>query len=298
MSTNQIDTNRIHWQDIVGNDDVKVGYFDDDIVIIDNVKALVSPSPTQLKMNLMTICLAGHAQATLDGEPITMKQFDVIICPPNSAFGDFMISPDFEFKAMFFTSHILQNFLREKMTVWNELIYIRKQHLLSMKQADADYFSHFYSLLQHCLDETEQSPYRTEIVQSLLRSGFLSVCGQMKVLMEDVNQQPQMKLPMTLFQRFLNLLEQQPVRHRTVDSYAAELFVTPKYLSSVCKKQSGKTASDWITQQVLVDIRYQLKHTDLSIKQICVQMGFPNPSFFGKFVKRHFGMTPVELRNS
>ena len=49
---------------------------------------------------------------------------------------------------------------------------------------------------------------------------------------------------------------------------------------------------------MLADIRYYLKHTDLSIKQICARMGFPNPSFFGKYVKEHFGMTPTQLRNS
>ena len=47
---------------------------------------------------------------------------------------------------------------------------------------------------------------------------------------------------------------------------------------------------------VMEDIRYYLKQTDLSIKQICDQLGFPNTSFFGKYVKEHFGCTPTQLR--
>ena len=35
-----------------------------------------------------------------------------------------------------------------------------------------------------------------------------------------------------------------------------------------------------------------------SIKQICDRLGFPNPSFFGKYVKDHFGMTPLEFRRT
>ena len=65
-----------------------------------------------------------------------------------------------------------------------------------------------------------------------------------------------------------------------------------------CKKNSGKTANEWITEHVLEDIRYYLRQTDLSIKQICDKLAFPNPSFFGKYVKDHFGMTPLEFRNS
>ena len=77
-----------------------------------------------------------------------------------------------------------------------------------------------------------------------------------------------------------------------------ELPFAPKYLTAICKKNSGKTANEWITEHVLEDIRYYLRHTDLSIKQICDRLGFPNSSFFGKYVKDHFGVTPLEFRNS
>ena len=86
------------------------------------------------------------------------------------------------------------------------------------------------------------------------------------------------------------------MKHRPVEDYANDLCISPKYLTVICKKNSGKTANEWITEHVLEDIRYYLKHTDLSIKQICDELGFPNPSFFGKYVKDHFGMTPLEFR--
>lgn len=49
---------------------------------------------------------------------------------------------------------------------------------------------------------------------------------------------------------------------------------------------------------MLEEIRYYLKQTDLSIKQVCDRIGFSNPSFFGKYVRQHLGMTPIEFRNS
>ena len=101
----------------------------------------------------------------------------------------------------------------------------------------------------------------------------------------------------THFQRFLNLLSNTAVKHRPVEAYASELCISPKYLSAQCRKYSGKSASEWITEHVLEDIRYYLKQTDFSIKQICDRLGFPNSSFFGKYVKEHFGMTPIEFRN-
>ena len=278
--------------------DVTVDYSDDDIVIIDNVRTLVEPTTAHLKMNLLVICIAGKAQGTFNGQQTTVGRGNVFICPPNVTFSDFMMSPDFEFKAMFFTTRILQAFLREKISIWNETMYIHRTHIVSMSDHDAAYFSQFYDLLRLCIDNDTQTPFRMEVIQSLLQAAFVAICGRMQQMLTDRPAQVQMRQADSLFQRFLNLLEQQPVKHRSVESYAAELCITPKYLSSVCKKQSGKTANEWITQQVLADIRYYLKHTDLSIKQICARMGFPNPSFFGKYVKEHFGMTPTQLRNS
>jgi len=103
---------------------------------------------------------------------------------------------------------------------------------------------------------------------------------------------------MSHFQRFLDLLHSSQVKHRTVEAYASELCISPKYLTAICKKNSGKTTNQWIREQVLEDIRYYLCQTDLSIKQISDRLGFPNPSFFGKYVKQHFGMTPVDFRNT
>ena len=72
----------------------------------------------------------------------------------------------------------------------------------------------------------------------------------------------------------------------------------PKHLTAIVKKCSGKTANQWIKERLLEEIRFYLKQTDLSIKQVSDKLDFPNPSFFGKYVKEHLGMTPGEFRDS
>ncbi len=66
----------------------------------------------------------------------------------------------------------------------------------------------------------------------------------------------------------------------------------------VCQKYSGKTASDWINEYVVQDINYYLKNTTKSIKEIADTLGFDNLSFFGKYVKQHFGSSPRGVRDS
>lgn len=78
--------------------------------------------------------------------------------------------------------------------------------------------------------------------------------------------------------------------------YADSLCVTPKYLSTVCKQVTGKTALHWINEYVQVDIRHWLKNSDKTIKEIAGLLEFPNISFFGKYCRAHFGVSPTELR--
>lgn len=100
----------------------------------------------------------------------------------------------------------------------------------------------------------------------------------------------------TIFKRFLQKLNEECPRKREVSYYADYLCITPKYLSAICKKQSGKTASEIIIAMTSNYIRNMLESTDMTVKQIANATGFENISFFGKFVKRELGVSPRNLR--
>ena len=161
------------------------------------------------------------------------------------------------------------------------------------------FYAKFYELLQDCYQKPADTPFRTDVVQALLRAAILALCGYMRQITTPAHHAANVaNTGSGHFQRFLDLLHSNEVKRHTVEAYASELCISPKYLTVVCKRNSGKTANEWITEQVLEDIRYCLKQTDLNIKQICARLGFPNSSFFGKYVKDHFGMTPMQFRNS
>ena len=282
-------------QTIRESNEVDVNYSDEDIVIIDNVRNLTDPGVAYMSMNIITICTAGKSAFNMNGQPIRLEKNQILLCPPNVTVSDFMISPDFEMKALFLTNRMLQSFLHEKMNIWNEVMYVHRMHVLDMSEIDIAFYSHFLDMLRLCIDAKTGNPYRTDVIQSLLRSAFLGLIGLLKMVLPE-SSQVQSQPAGNLFQRFLDLLHATEMKHRTVDYYANQLCISPKYLSAICKNNSGKTANEWITEHVLEDIRYYLKSTDYPVKQICSLLGFPNSSFFGKYVKTHFGLTPMQFR--
>lgn len=101
-----------------------------------------------------------------------------------------------------------------------------------------------------------------------------------------------------LFRRFMELLAENGGMERSVSAYAEKLCITPKYLSSLSKKVSGRTALSWIHQFTIDAIIKRLRYSNMTIKEISDTMNFPNISFFGKFVKSQTGMSPSEYRRN
>ena len=288
----------ISLQTLTDNKDIQVGYSDNDIVIVDNIQKFAEISAAHVAMNAIAICTRGKVQGMLNGQAIELRKKQVAIIPQNVIIADPMVSPDLELKAMFFTNRILQSFLRDKMNVWNDVVYVHRMHVITMEDVDLHFYTNFYEMLRLCFDKSINYPFRTEIIQSLLRGGVLGLCGALKQRMLNDGVSIDTHTTNNHFQHFLDLLHSIDVKHHTVEWYANELCISSKYLSALCKKHSGKTANEWITEHVLEDIRYYLKQTDYSIKKISDLLGFPNPSFFGKYVKEHFGQTPAQFRHN
>lgn len=276
--------------------ELTVGYSDNDLVLFDSVKLLVAPQSSRLQMNIIAFCTQGKIQIDLNGSTIVFEANQIMACPSNVSFSNIMMSPDFEFKALFISDKMLQEILRTRMNSWMNLLCVRKSHVATLGAVEIGFLVRFYEMLKVSFDERDNNPYTSEIIESLLRGGFLSLLGFLMTQFGEIFPQVGRKSTEMVFQQFLDLLSNQTVKHRTVEYYAKELCVTPKYLSAVCKTHSRKTANAWIRDYVLDDIRYFLMQTNMSIKQISTQLGFPNTSFFGRYVKEHFGKSPSLLR--
>ena len=101
---------------------------------------------------------------------------------------------------------------------------------------------------------------------------------------------------LVLFHKFMDVLISEHCTQRKIEYYAQRLCVTPKYLSTICKQVSTRTAHEWICDAVVNNIENYLRNSDKSIKEIAHQFGFTTLSFFSKFVKEHLGRAPTAFR--
>lgn len=99
-----------------------------------------------------------------------------------------------------------------------------------------------------------------------------------------------------LINRFLQLLEKQYAQHSEVSYYAARLHVTPSYLNTVCRKESGITAGEYIRERLLLEAKRLLILTDMDVKEIAFSLGFNDTSYFSRFFRKYTTQTPVDFR--
>lgn len=125
-------------------------------------------------------------------------------------------------------------------------------------EKEREQFEGYFHTLSFKLRQ-QQRRYHKEVIESLLRSILFDYLEMMMAAL------PQMEEATTtdgqhkvLFRRFLELLTTRHVKHQLVDTYAQELYVSPNYLTKVCREVTGKTALRWVREYREADIRYYL----------------------------------------
>ena len=277
--------------------EVTPNFVDEDLILIDNIKLLGVPNAVYTNMNLLVLCKKGKAQLSVNGESYEISTDDTFICPPEMTLESVLVSPDFEYQALCITNRLLQIALRDYINVWNQLVYIQKMRVIKMEESDNGIRINSTLLLKAWIEREVhndvEAKYRAEIIKGLISTMLLGMCY---CLHRQIDENVESKQNVSLFNRFLELLQTTEAKHQTVDYYASQLCISAKYLTIISKKNSGKTANEWIQEYKLSAITNYLRTTDWSIKEISDLLGFPNTSFFGKYVKDHLGCSPLEYR--
>lgn len=136
--------------------------------------------------------------------------------------------------------------------------------------------------------------FKTEILKSLFQV-FLLELGRLATQYagQSLSKPSRRK---QLYLDFYLMIKENYKSRRTVNYYADQLSVTPKYLSEVAKELSGMPASDLINSFVIREAKSLLNYTRMSVAEIAEELNFGDQSFFGKFFKRSVGMSPFQYR--
>ncbi|WP_194778539.1 helix-turn-helix domain-containing protein [Pararhodonellum marinum] len=84
----------------------------------------------------------------------------------------------------------------------------------------------------------------------------------------------------------------------TVTTIAEQLNISPNYLGSLLRVQTGQNTKQHIQSKMMDYAKLCLSTTNMSISEIAYELGFEHPQSFSKLFKQKTNQTPLEFRQS
>lgn len=265
---------------------------ENDIAVFDQMGDIPEDEIIKCDVYLCILCTQGRASCTLGEKVVNIERGDVFFGHPSLFVEKAMASFDFQFVGFllspaYFDSIMILNGAANLhfVTLENPLIHLDEEEI--------KLFIANYEFLRTKLNAQRLPHYKDAnrlLVQSMayeLHDIMTRKGGQCSYSYTSAE---------SLFQRFMEMALKETPQRRDVKYYAGQLCITPKYLSAVCKQNSGQTASTILNNLTIEYVRRELRGSRRSIKEIATAAGFDNLSFFGKYVRRELGMSPREYR--
>lgn len=234
--------------------------------------------PKMLKMGAICICLEGCGEININEKRHNIKQGDMITLLPNTIVSNASSNDDFVAYVVGINTKVLTHI---KMgDVVKSFVDINNNPVLHITDQQAQCIIEICEMLKRKRAQQDH-PFGQEICNSLLAVLCYEIHSFYRQHIATTPTQHSRKGQ--LLQEFLALVNDHAIEHRDLKFYADKLFITHKYLSSVVKKASGQSPSEWIDRTVMIYAKTLLTTSDMSIQQISAHLNFPNPSFFGQY---------------
>ena len=173
---------------------------------------------------------------------------------------------------------------------------IRKNPTILLQESEIKTLDECMLRLRQTILQTSHHLQRLLIQNTLM--GFFIEMGNIFSERKEYNTPPSLTRKEELFESFLRILYMYCKEQHVVSFYAEQLYITPQYLSLILKELTGRSANKWIDEALMQEAKILLKAPQATVQQVADALHFSDQSTFGKFFKKHAGMSPMEYRKN
>ena len=270
----------------------KIASIGDDIILLERpAMELVIDYPFRIDVTTAVICLRGGAEGAVNLKPFRSEAPCLITLLPGQILEHYHTSDDFRVLLIVMSNRFTESLIPGAQERLPLFLSMRNNPYLPLDAESMEGIVDYFNMLRRII-RREENPYRMEVVRYLTLAMFYG----MGSVLHSLGSEEKKSHNEALTERFLVLVQTHYRRHRSMEFYADKLCLTPKHLSKVIHRTSGRRANDWIDEYVLLEAKALLKSTDMTVQQISDELYFPSQSFFGKYFKRHTGVSPREYK--
>lgn len=263
-------------------------------VFLDRLHPFTDGESGKNKDTAIMLVKEGTARIEIDFKPYMLKPYQMLMLPPASHFHCIEQSEDFRVSCVTFSKDITA-----ELTSRFEPSYfgfMTEYPVGDIPEADVLHIGRMIEGIAHVLQK-DGMEHSTLIARLLLQCYYLSQYDHCKQQItarstQAISNQEQ------LFRRFISLIHEHAARERNLAFYADKLCISIRYLSSIVRNQTGKTAKEFIDNRCIQEIKIRLRTTSEPLQSIAYSLNFPDQSFFSRYFKKNTGLTPKEFRTN
>lgn len=269
-------------------------HYDQDFLLIDNTnyRGFIYNHVVLNNYVVMIMLVQGSIRVRVNGvQEHVAKAQGVLYHLPENMFQIVEISDDFQAKCLVMSKDFVS-----RLGVVNSLdlnLYLLRNPFLPLGQEALEALLQCYRMLENLLQHSAKNPHLPKILQHLLQAYMLTFSYH---LHEDTTQKAPDTSEKNIAYKFLTLLKEYGTKEHSVAFYADRICLTPKYLSRCVKAATGMAAKPCIDKYLIAYAQNMLTNSEMSLTELAYDLGFNDPSNFGKFFRAHTGTSPKEYR--
>ena len=255
-------------------EDLQRIYFEnEDFIILNDQSHLSIMEDGCGKWMRVLACQEGELTGYIDAKPISLKRNDILFITSEQNMSRVMVSAGFRFIMFALSKQMNSEIFPSSAVVWQTFRHIRTFGKITLQRSDIDDLKIDFRYLCQRLPDCG-SLFYNDYIRCIVQALVYHISAKVAKVADNVTIKDFMQSPQTLSESFFNLLNSTYPTPRTVEWYAQKLNKTPKYLSTVIRRTSGKRPMEWITEKAVNEIANMLKNSRKSVKEISVQLNF------------------------
>jgi AraC-like DNA-binding protein len=238
----------------------------------------------------------GEAQFMVDKHTYDLKEGTLFACYPRNILEKYTVSPDIKAQAVFVSADHAGIFADKISIDWTIRLMALNHEVVSVRSEELERLENYMKVLSSRL-VSEESEHKADCIENILMALLYDMLDIRKRAHKgEVIAERKYSSSENFFLRFIKMLSDKSRPFQNVNEYAAELGITSKYFSTICREITGKTASTIINEEIIRSSKILLQDRTLSIKQVSDKLNFANQSHFANFFHRYAGVSPQQYR--
>ena len=281
----------------------RVGYIDNYIFAceIKGEDHIIYSKPRRTKYHLVIIILDGSISLIINGEEHTFGKDTYINLPTWADIYEIRYDKDFHAMVSATDKTIVEDIFRNRNPFPNDFQF-RIDHGLGgeiMDKKDIETLRHDISNMITSLSNKDHR-FAEEINYAYF---YILLTDMADMIWKRYghgmpSHLSEMKRSDTIMKEFANLLMVHIHEQTSVQFYAEKLCISKQYLSLIVKEKTRSSIGNVIAAIRAEFASRLLRDPELSIQQVAERMSFADQSSFGKFFKKHSGMSPLKYRQT